>query len=1289
MSFNRKETPKMKRVKHLVILATILNICTCIQGGEYQCPQECVCTQVPRGLFVVNIECKLSSIDTHSDFSALPTNLKSNLTIICDRTRKSHLYDHMFNVLHEFVAITFKNCAFSFIPQNAFTGMTSLQQIAIENAKDLEIHPDALGDVKKLSRLSITGSELTKAPNLCGNTYLIEIDFSENNIQSLNDIGLNCKESIIMTSLRILTLSFNKISIFEQKLGEVAPYLENLRFSDGLITNLHPESLWNLTQLLWLDLSNNNIHNIPPYLLRHQANLQVVGLSKNPLNSLPQGVFGYSGKLKMVALGNTGRDNSVWQEFYPLQQLVEIQLQDNIISRLDINMLDRLGQLKYIDLSGNIISSVESDTFVQQSKLTTLILSRNKITRFEYSSMKGLVSLNHLDVSQNILSTFPSSEFESMENLNHFNISNNKLNAVPDLKYLQNLVVVDVHSNNVTALTSTTFDVQSLTQINLSYNKIRRIPRNVFNEPQSLKVLDMSNNIIESIEQNAFWGCGRLEVLNLNSNHIKEISAHFIDISSLKILELQGNELSGSVYDGLFPNSISNLNLSENNITSMDPYALYKLKHIQYIDVRNNNIKTMRSLSLEVSPSTKMLRPQILVSGNPLVCDCELKWLREMGISLKPGFSKPAKIMDFNEIECYSDFHASLTKLKDLDPDAMLCSYDLECVQSTCMCCDYEGCVCRWTCPEGCSCFRSNDHKTVNYVMCNSNNLTSIPVHLPNIATDLWFENNQLHSIEKHSFLGVESAKVLFLNNSGIESIENASFVGLHQLVSLYLQANHISELLYGMLNGLDNVREINLEDNELSVIDYNVFVDTPALQKLYLANNRLVRIPDSVFYITRHAAQLSLSGNPWSCDCEFWTGLVHNVNILGRNVTDRDYIECTKQLRNGSEIDMYASESETSTACPELELLITDNIPKPVKESIHKEYDLTMFIAIVAGIICIVILFGILFWQKNFFAIFCFSNFGVRLHSQPEEINKLYDAFISYSEKDEDFVNHQLVRKLEEMPRNYKTQRLLQRDPVDNDFTAVFSSCVNKSRRTIVVVSKNFLEHEWRQHEYQSAHHSELQRKKSTLILLFLDKTNKVKIDQGLRYLAKNSTCIYQSDNLFWDKLFYSMPSCSLRKKLISPDVVTFTNAAHRYDEGYETPVSHLSIARSPSDDIGNMNSLNQLHIYEEVHPVSQYPCKMHDKSNTQHTFKSHYDSRNTQISFKPHYDSCNTQPSFKTHYDSSNTQSPLKQHCNSSNTLHSLKSHCDSSNTQQNYPPHRTMDSTVAYKTSACLWS
>merc|ERR1711988_1164582 len=142
---------------------------------------------------------------------------------------------------------------------------------------------------------------------------------------------------------------------------------------------------------------------------------------------------------------------------------------------------------------------------------------------------------------------------------------------------------------------------------------------------------------------------------------------------------------------------------------------------------------------------------------------------------------------------------------------------------------------------------------------------------------------------------------------------------------------------------------------------------------------------------------------------------------------------------------------------------------------------------------------------------------------------DKPYDAFLSYAEADSDFLEKELLKGLEcpaEVSEKYKCLIHTRDWHAGEMIPDQIIHSVESSRRTIIVLSKPYIQSMWTKLEFRAAHTQALQDKTQRVIIIVKGELPKVEeMEEDLQKYISLNTYLEADDPWFWQKLRYALP--------------------------------------------------------------------------------------------------------------------------------------------------------------------
>ncbi|XP_023933814.2 protein artichoke [Bicyclus anynana] len=390
--------------------------------------------------------------------------------------------------------------------------------------------------------------------------------------------------------------------------------------------------------------------------------------------------------------------------------------------------------------------------------------------------------------------------------------------------------------------------------IHISRTNIRAIDDETFTPLRKcLETLSIVSSKIKFIPQKALSGMLKLLSLELISNYIEEIpSYNFYGLPLIK-LNIKGNivrRISDTAFTSL-ELSLSEVDLSENNLTSFPIVSIASLKNLRSLKLAWNEI-----FSIENTENTNLecLEYLDLNSNN-------FEFISEDCLKFSPSLKELSFHFNFIANVHHRAFY-SLVNLKSLD----LSHNRIKILHS--------------------NIFQNNknlelidlSHNHLHHIhglLCNMpilskiflshNNVLEVPIDSFFNSTKIsviQLDKNCIHNINSESFSDLESLEELQLDFNYLNEVPHSILLNNRNLTKLRLDNNNFSDINNSTLATLKNLKELRLNNNWLKLISKQMFINSFGLEEIYLNHNKISFIETGTFKKMLNLKYISLHNN-------------------------------------------------------------------------------------------------------------------------------------------------------------------------------------------------------------------------------------------------------------------------------------------------------------------------------------------------------------------------------------------------------------------------------------------
>ncbi|CAF1035959.1 unnamed protein product [Brachionus calyciflorus] len=280
--------------------------------------------------------------------------------------------------------------------------------------------------------------------------------------------------------------------------------------------------------------------------------------------------------------------------------------------------ISRLKKLRTLSLMGYGLENFKSEWTRALGNISFFSLGSNDLKSIDSNLFKSFTKLQSIDLSNNFLTNL-TSVFEALEpvknTLREIKLSSNFLTNLKDFSMFSNLQILD-----------------------LSNNKIDKLPKTILNGLKQLNTLYLSSNLISSISDEALHGLNELSALILDNNHLNTVPS-IRQLNNLRVLDLSNQngklvEIKNYSFDRENSTSSLYINLDLNEIKNFGPKAFCSknsnISEIRKLDLGYNTTSVMDKCLLKQLKSklTSKVEFNVVIKAQNLdksYCDCKLK----------------------------------------------------------------------------------------------------------------------------------------------------------------------------------------------------------------------------------------------------------------------------------------------------------------------------------------------------------------------------------------------------------------------------------------------------------------------------------------------------------------------------------------------------------------------------------------------------------------------------------------------------------------------------------------
>lgn len=350
--------------------------------------------------------------------------------------------------------------------------------------------------------------------------------------------GCECDDETLMVNCGEGTLDVLPIAL--------NPSIQRLVIKNNKLKTID-SSMQFYSQLMFLDLSYNDMVSIPERSFAYHAKLQQLHLDHNKIGQVTNKTFTGLSTISVLNLRGNLIAELEYRTFSPMVKLEELNLGQNRISHIDPHALDGLVNLRVLYLDDNTLTTVPAElTFKALPNLAELYLGTNSFMTIPGGAFEDLKGLTRLDLRGAGLHNISGEALKGLEGVRYLDLSDNRLQAVPTaaLQHLARLEQLSLGQNDFEIIATGAFvGLRELRQLEITgAHRLRRVESGAFTDNTNLEQLNLSNNKqLSELHPNALAGFPHLSSVILKENQLSSLAESLFPWADLQTLDLSEN----------------------------------------------------------------------------------------------------------------------------------------------------------------------------------------------------------------------------------------------------------------------------------------------------------------------------------------------------------------------------------------------------------------------------------------------------------------------------------------------------------------------------------------------------------------------------------------------------------------------------------------------------------------------------------------------------------------------------------------------------------------------------